>query len=81
MGVFNIREAKAQLADLVDAACNGEDIVISKAGQPVARLVSVATAHGNPVARKPGSLKGKIHIADDFDAPLPPEILSGFNGD
>jgi antitoxin (DNA-binding transcriptional repressor) of toxin-antitoxin stability system len=55
----------------------GSEIVIARAGEPVARLVPIKA--GIPV-RKPGFLKGRIRIAADFDAPLPEELLDAFEG-
>ena len=78
MRQVNIHEAKTQLSRLVDDVANGEEIVIAKAGRPRARLVPLES----PAApRQFGMLKGKIHIADDFDAPLPDDILAAFEGD
>jgi prevent-host-death family protein len=72
----NLYDAKTQLSRLVDRAADGEEIVIAKAGKPMARLVPLA----KKVVRKSGLWKGKVWIAADFDAPLPPEILRGFTG-
>lgn len=71
----NIFEAKTQLSKLIQMAENGEDVVIARAGKPVVRLTRL-----EPVKRpfRFGGLKGKIWIADDFDAPLPPEVLAEF---
>lgn len=77
MATVNIHEAKTQFSKLVDAAIRGEETLIAKAGKPAARLVSIA-APG--VKRKFGALKGKVRIARDFDAPLPDELLAGFEG-
>jgi prevent-host-death family protein len=77
MRQVNIHEAKTHLSQLVEDAARGDDIVIAKAGRPVARLVAVDD-DGAPRPR--GLLKGKIWIADDFDAPLPEEILQTFGG-
>lgn len=77
MKTFNIHEAKTQLSRLVDAAAAGEEIIIAKAGVPAARLGPIAPT--KPI-RKFGLLKGKIRIADDFDAPLPPEVIADFEG-
>lgn len=74
----NIYEAKTQLSKLVDKAAEGEDTIIARNGKPVARLTSLK--NNKPILR-PGSLKGKIWIADDFDAPLPEEILAAFEGE
>ena len=73
----NIHDAKTNLSRLVEEVANGAEIVIAKAGKPVAKLVPIKPAV--PV-RKPGFLKGKIRIAKDFDAPLPPEMLTAFEG-
>jgi prevent-host-death family protein len=77
MQTVNIYEAKTQLSKLVDLASSGTDIVIARAGKPAARLTSL-----KPEKRvyKLGLLEGKGWIADDFDAPLPDEILAQFEG-
>lgn len=77
MQTVNIREAKTQFSRLVDAAASGEEIVIAKAGVSAARLVPVERPK---VVRRFGGLKGKVRIADDFDAPLPDDVLAGFEG-
>ncbi|SAK78952.1 prevent-host-death protein [Caballeronia temeraria] len=76
MQTVNIHEAKSQLSRLIEAAVNGEEVVIAKAGTPVVRLVSVEQ---KPKLRL-GLMKGKIKIADDFDAPLADEVLATFEG-
>ncbi len=77
MQTLNIHDAKTQFSKLVDAATRGEKIVIAKAGKPVAAIVGLDAV--KPV-RQPGLLKGQVEIADDFDAPLPDDILAGFEG-
>ncbi len=72
----NIHEAKTHLSRLVARAEQGEEIVISRAGKPAAKLVPIRTVR---LPRKPGVWKGKIVIHDDFDE-LPPEILDAFEG-
>ena len=74
---INLYDAKTQLSRLVDRAADGEEIVIAKAGKPRARLVPLA----KKIRRVAGVWKGKVRIARDFDAPLPPEILKGFTGE
>ncbi|HYA17542.1 MAG TPA: type II toxin-antitoxin system Phd/YefM family antitoxin [Bryobacteraceae bacterium] len=75
MKTVNIHAAKTHLSGLVEEAAAGEEIIIAKAGKPVARL----TALEKPSFRSAfGALKGRIHASDDFDAPLPPEVLKGF---
>ena len=62
----NIHEAKTHLSKLLERAASGEEIVIARAGKPVARLVPVAE---NPEPRPLGLLKGQIWLADDWDSP------------
>ncbi|MES2142073.1 MAG: type II toxin-antitoxin system Phd/YefM family antitoxin [Pseudomonadota bacterium] len=76
MQTINIHEAKTHFSKLVDAAISGEEIIIAKAGKPVVKLTPISK---NKV-RRFGVLKGKIKIANDFDAPLPDDILSSFEG-
>jgi prevent-host-death family protein len=73
----NIYEAKTHLSRLVDQAPAGEEIIIARAGKPVARLSQLA-----PPARKIrfGLLKGQVKVAGDFDAPLPDEVIAAFEG-
>jgi prevent-host-death family protein len=73
----NIYEAKTQLSKLVDLASSGTDVVIARAGKPVARLTSLKNEKRLTGF---GALKGKGWIADDFDAPLPDELLAQFEG-
>jgi prevent-host-death family protein len=78
LAVVNIHQAKTHLSRLVERAAAGEEIVIAKSGKPIARLVPF-TDDRSP--RLPGSMRGRIRVAEDFDAPLPPEILAGFTGE
>ncbi len=77
MRQINIHEAKTHLSQLVEDAARGEEIVIAKAGKPVARLLGLAAT---PAPRRPGLLKGRIRIGADFDAPLPEDVLAAFEG-
>ena len=77
MQTINIHEAKTHLSKLVEEVSKGQEIVIAKSGKPMARLTGISPA--KPI-RKPGFLKGKIRIAEDFDAPLPDDILDAFEG-
>jgi prevent-host-death family protein len=61
---FNIAEAKSRLSELVQRAMVGEEVIIAKDNKPVAKLIPLAIAGK---ARKPGSAKGQIWIAPDFD--------------
>jgi prevent-host-death family protein len=77
MPTVNIFEAKTQLSKLIEMAERGEEVIIARAGKPVARLTKLD--HAKPKIRF-GLLKGKLHIADDFDAPLPDDVLAEFEG-
>lgn len=74
MRITNISEAKAQLSALIEKVLAGEDVIIAKAGKPVARLVRY---EHNRHLRRPGALKGKIKISDDFDE-LPEDLAKAF---
>ncbi len=77
MRTVNIHAAKTQLSRLVDAAAAGEEIVIARAGRPVAKLVPV---EARPRRRQLGALAGKYTVPADFDAPLPDTVLDAFEG-
>ena len=71
----NIHEAKTHFSKLLARVRDGEEVIIAKAGIPVARLVPVK----EQVARRvPGSAKGRISVPPDFNAPLPERVLEGF---
>jgi prevent-host-death family protein len=74
----NLYDAKTHLSELVERAADGEEIIIAKSGKPRARLMPLAASSK---LRKAGDLKGKIWIADDFDADLPEDLLAAFEGD
>ncbi|MHB8383060.1 MAG: type II toxin-antitoxin system Phd/YefM family antitoxin [Candidatus Binataceae bacterium] len=65
---INVHDAKTHFSKLLKRVMRGEEIIIARAGHPVARLSPLVTASG---ARVPGSARGLISISDDFDAPLP----------
>jgi prevent-host-death family protein len=73
----NIYEAKTKLSKLVDLAAGGTDVVIARAGKPVARLTTLKEGK-RPLVY--GLLEGEGWIADDFNDPLPDDILAGFEG-
>lgn len=77
MAEVSVYEAKTQLSRLLDRAARGEEIVITRNGRPVARLVQIQRSRG---PRKLGALRGKIAISDDFDDPLPDDVLRAFEG-
>ena len=71
----SVREARAHFSKLLATVAKGERITICKAGTPVAELGPLDT----PIpVRRPGRLKGRVTIADDFDVPLPPDTLASF---
>ena len=70
----NISEAKAELSALVEAVCSGTEVIIAKAGKPVARLIAY---HGAAHPREPGAMQGEIWMAPDFDA-LPDDMAEAF---
>ena len=75
MTEVNVHEAKTHLSRLLARVAAGEEVIISKAGRPIARLVPIRARKGK---RVPGQDKGRIRISEDFDAPLPPEVQSSF---
>ena len=77
LGIVNLSEAKTHLSRLVDRASIGDEIVIAKAGRPMARLVSLERT---AAPRQPGLWKGKLVVHPNFDDPLPEEILAAFEG-
>ena len=72
---YNIHEAKTHLSKLLQQAVGGMDVIIAKSGVPVARLVPVVLPAEE---RELGTEEGRIIIAEDFDAPLPDDILESF---
>lgn len=78
MIMVNIHAAKTQFSKLVDQAAAGEEIIIAKAGKPVAKLAPLSPEQ--KPRRRLGSLAGQITISDDFDAPLPDDIIALFEG-
>lgn len=77
MSQVNIHQAKTHLSRLVEQAASGKEIIIAKAGKPIARLIPYV-AKGK--ARRPGQLRGKLRIKKSFEQPLPKDILASFEG-
>ena len=77
MGIVNTHEAKTNLSKLIDEVRQGAEIVIARSNRPVARLVPFRVEQR---PRRPGYLKGKVRVAADFDAPLPPDVVHAFEG-
>lgn len=68
MQVIDVEEAKTSLSDLVDAAIRGQEIVLTRDAQPIAKLVPLVQQRPRP---RFGSARDLVHMAEDFDAPLP----------
>jgi prevent-host-death family protein len=77
MNAINLYEAKTNLSSLVDRAAGGEEIVIAKGGRPLARLVPLDR---RTTPRPLGLLAGKVRVADNFDDPLPDDVMRAFEG-
>jgi prevent-host-death family protein len=68
MTIYNIHESKTHFSRLIEKVLNGEEVIIAKAGKPVARISPIRE---DVTKRTPGLDKGKVKIGADFDAPLP----------
>ncbi len=75
--LINVHEAKTHFSRLLERVAHGEEIVIGKAGKPVAKLVPYQETQG---PRSPGGWQGRVRIAPDFDE-LPPEVAAAFRGE
>jgi prevent-host-death family protein len=76
MTIINVAEAKERLSELVRRAARGEEFVISRNGQPQARLVPLPAKQ----ARVPGKGAGQWVVSEDFNEPLPVDLLASFQG-
>ncbi|MCG3188626.1 MAG: hypothetical protein LKCHEGNO_00735 [Burkholderiaceae bacterium] len=77
MSTVNIYDAKTRLSQLVDQAASGQDVVVSRNGKPLARITRLA----NPGRKvRFGLLAGKLTVPKEFDAPLPDDVLTRFEG-
>ena len=76
MRKVNIYEAKTRLSQLVEAAAAGNDVIIAKAGRPIARLTRLER---KPSRRRLGLLDGRFKIPEDFNRPLPEDVLRAFD--
>ena len=72
--LINVHEAKTHFSRLLERVASGEELTIAKAGKPVAKLVPIR----KPGKRILGSDRGDVFIAEDFDAPLPDDVLADF---
>jgi prevent-host-death family protein len=71
----NIHEAKTHLSRLLQRVAAGEEVIIARAGRPLARLVPVT---GTTARRVPGTAKGLLVLRENFDEPLPDDVLDDF---
>jgi prevent-host-death family protein len=76
MRTVNIHAAKTHFSRLIDEVVAGDEILIAKAGKPVARLTPLSP----PVKRRLGGLAGVAVVPPDFDAPLPESVIDAFEG-
>ena len=75
--IVNVREAKTHLSRLLEEVAAGADVVIARAGKPVARLVPIEQV---PKPKQLGLLRGRIKVPANFNAPLPADVLADFEG-
>lgn len=81
MRSVNMHEAKTHFSKLVDSVVHGEEIVIARAGKPAARLIPLQESRQAGTAGiRFGLMRGEVETADDFDAPLPDNLLAAFEG-
>lgn len=73
--VINIHEAKTHLSRIVEEVAAGAEVVIAKAGRPMARLVPLESIASK---KSLGKLRGRLVVPDDFNAPLPPDVAASF---
>jgi len=71
-----VHEAKTQFSRILAKVQAGEEVIIAKAGEPIARIVPIRSSG----LRVPDSMQGLMWVADDFDAPLPDDLLDAFEG-
>jgi prevent-host-death family protein len=75
--IVNMHEAKTTLSQLVEQVENGEEVILARAGKPVARVVAIRTSD----RRTLGQWRGRVRMAVDFDAPLPDVDLAAWEGE
>lgn len=74
--ILTVTEAKTRLSQLLEEVLEGREVIIGRAGKPIAKLVRL---DADPSPRKPGALAGRIEMSDDFDE-LPADLLDAFEG-
>jgi prevent-host-death family protein len=75
--IVDVHEANTTLSQLMEQVENGEEVLLARAGKPVARVVAIQ----NTGRRTLGQWRGRVRMSDDFDAPLPEAELAGWLGD
>jgi prevent-host-death family protein len=75
--IVNMHEAKTTLSQLVEQVENGEEVILARAGKPVARVVALRSSG----RRTLGQWRGRVRMSDDFDAPLPETELAAWLGE
>lgn len=75
MKIFNIHEAKTHFSKIITQVEIGEEIIIAKAGKPVAKLIPIRE---KPKSRISGTAKAKITLTEDFESPLPEDFVQEF---
>lgn len=76
--LVNIHEAKTNFSKLIEQTLKGEEVIVARGGKPLVRLVPFTE---EPQIRCGGQFRGLIEISEDFDAPLPQDLLKQFYGD
>ncbi len=76
MDTYNVHEAKTQFSRILAKVQAGEEVIIAKAGEPIARIVPIRSQR----QRVPETARGQLWVAEDFDSPLPPDLLDAFLG-
>ncbi|CAN5389345.1 type II toxin-antitoxin system prevent-host-death family antitoxin [soil metagenome] len=76
--LVNIHEAKTHFSKLINDVLSGQEVIIARGGKPVIKLVPYAE---ETKTRKGGQFRDLIHISEDFDAPLPDDLLNLFGND
>jgi prevent-host-death family protein len=80
MATFDIHQAKTHFSRLVERAAAGEEVIIAKAGRPLAKLISVSGISSGKQARKIGLWAGQMKVPENYNDPLPDKVLATFEG-
>ena len=77
MATINIHNAKTHFSKILTRVNRGEEVIIAKAGKPVAKIIPIKAGGSD---RVPGSAKGMLTISEEFFQPLPDNVIEGFEG-